>query len=121
MDQFVSKILVIIITLFVRPALSRRLSALLDVQRAVETLLVYPNKMKFPIMENFGVVPPPLGMLEVKVISRRPRQSALRHPLHAYHALHGMMCSLDQAYMCVPCCDVLWSAAGCQGRWASQQ
>jgi hypothetical protein len=28
---------------------------------------VYPNKMDFPIMEDFGVAPPPLGMLEVAV------------------------------------------------------
>ena len=36
----------------------------------MEALLVYPNKMDFPIMENFGIVPPPLGMLEVRVSPR---------------------------------------------------
>ena len=30
-------------------------------------MLVYPNKMDFPVMENFGVSPPPLGMLEVTI------------------------------------------------------
>lgn len=38
-----------------------------SVKRAIETLIVYPNKMDFPIMENFGISPPPVGMLEVKV------------------------------------------------------
>jgi hypothetical protein len=33
----------------------------------MEMLIVYPNKMDFPIMEDFGVAPPPLGMLEVAV------------------------------------------------------
>lgn len=110
----------IIIILFICPAPSRRLSALLGVQRAVETLLVYPNKMNFPIMENFGVVPPPLGMLEVKVIKCRPRQSTPKLSLHACHALHEIMCSPDKAYM-YPRCHVLWTAADCQGRRASQQ
>ena len=35
----------------------------------MEGLLVYPNKMDFPIMENFGKPPTPLGMLEVVIKS----------------------------------------------------
>ena len=30
-------------------------------------MLVLPNEMSFPIMENYGVPPPPQGMLRVKV------------------------------------------------------
>ena len=37
------------------------------VQLVMEMLIVYPNKMDFPIMEDFGIAPPPLGMLEVAV------------------------------------------------------
>lgn len=37
------------------------------VKRSIETLMVYPNKMEFPIMENFGITPPPVGMLQVKI------------------------------------------------------
>jgi hypothetical protein len=33
----------------------------------MEMVIVYPNKMDFPVMEDFGVPPPPLGMLEVTV------------------------------------------------------
>lgn len=31
-------------------------------------MLIYPNQMSFPIMENGGVTPPPQGMLTVKVL-----------------------------------------------------
>lgn len=31
-------------------------------------MLIYPNSMSFPIMENGGVDPPPQGMLTVKVL-----------------------------------------------------
>ena len=37
-------------------------------QMTLESMLVYPNKMDFPVMENFGKSPPPLGMIEVTVI-----------------------------------------------------
>lgn len=33
----------------------------------MEMLIVYPNKMDFPVMEDFGIPPPPLGMLEITV------------------------------------------------------
>jgi len=33
----------------------------------MEMMLVYPNKMDFPIMEDFGIAPPPVGMLQVTV------------------------------------------------------
>jgi len=36
-------------------------------QYVLEGMLVYPNKMDFPVMENFGVTPPPLGMLEITI------------------------------------------------------
>ena len=36
-------------------------------QYVLEGMLVYPNKMDFPVMENFGVSPPPLGMLEITI------------------------------------------------------
>jgi hypothetical protein len=36
-------------------------------QMVMEMVIVYPNKMDFPVMEDFGVPPPPLGMLEVNV------------------------------------------------------
>ena len=39
----------------------------LAMQYVLEGMLVYPNKMDFPIMENFGVTPPPLGMLEITI------------------------------------------------------
>ena len=38
-------------------------------QYALEGMLVYPNKMDFPVMENFGKPPVPLGMLEVVIKS----------------------------------------------------
>ena len=31
-------------------------------------MLIYPNQMSFPIMEDGGVPPPPQGMLTVKVL-----------------------------------------------------
>jgi hypothetical protein len=34
----------------------------------MEMMLVYPNKMDFPIMEDFGIAPPPLGMLEITIL-----------------------------------------------------
>ena len=36
-------------------------------QYVLEGMVVYPNKMDFPVMENFGVSPPPLGMLEITI------------------------------------------------------
>jgi hypothetical protein len=30
-------------------------------------LLVYPNEFAYPLMPNFGLPPPPSGMLHVKV------------------------------------------------------
>ncbi len=36
-------------------------------QMVMETIIVYPNKMEFPVMEDFGVAPPPIGMLEITV------------------------------------------------------
>ena len=30
-------------------------------------MVVYPNKMDFPVMENFGKAPLPLGMVEVTI------------------------------------------------------
>jgi hypothetical protein len=36
-------------------------------QMVMEMVIVYPNKMEFPVMEDFGIPPPPLGMLEVTV------------------------------------------------------
>ena len=30
-------------------------------------MIVYPNKMDFPVMENFGIEPLPLGMVEVTI------------------------------------------------------
>lgn len=45
----------------------RLVSTLSMVQLVVGKLLVLPNEMSFPIMENYGVPPPPQGMLRVKV------------------------------------------------------
>ena len=36
-------------------------------QTAVTSMIVYPNKMDFPVMENFGIEPLPLGMVEVTI------------------------------------------------------
>jgi hypothetical protein len=30
-------------------------------------MLVYPNEFAYPLLPNFGLSPPPVGMLKVKV------------------------------------------------------
>lgn len=40
-------------------------------------LIVFPNEMTFPILENFGLPPPPAGMLQVKVIRGKNLKSTL--------------------------------------------
>lgn len=40
-------------------------------------MLVYPNEFALPLMPNFGLPPPPKGMLNVKVISAKGLKSSL--------------------------------------------
>ena len=47
-------------------------------------MLQYPNKMTFDIMENGGVNPPPIGLLQVKVFvltSFQPSVSSVLAPV----------------------------------------
>lgn len=50
------------------PGIPAALSAALHV--AAGRMLVYPNAFELPLMPNFGLPPPPLGMLHVRVTGR---------------------------------------------------
>lgn len=43
----------------------------------VGRMLVYPNSMSFPVMDAYGLPPPPLGMLRVTVVSGTNLKSSL--------------------------------------------
>ena len=49
-------------------------------------MLVYPNEFSLPLMPNFGLPPPPQGMLHVKVGARAGKQAA--RPTGALHRSH---------------------------------
>ena len=43
-------------------------NAVMLLVQALGSMLIYPNSMSFPIMDNSGIPPPPQGMLIIRVL-----------------------------------------------------